>query len=85
MQLKIQASEIQTGDRIVAYCNNKMQICKVKHIESDLTNINLSVSTTGHHQSSSSRVVRFRRDALVDMAAELVQAQAIDEVFEPSS
>jgi hypothetical protein len=83
--LKIQASEIQTGDRIVAYCNNKMQICKVRHIESDLTNINLSVLTTGHHQSSSSRVVRFRRDALVDLAAELVQAQAIDEICEPSA
>ncbi|KAM3090138.1 hypothetical protein ACKFKG_30725 [Phormidesmis sp. 146-35] len=85
MQLKIQASDIQTGDRIVAYCNNKMQICKVKHIESDLTNINLSVSTTGHHQSSSSRVVRFRRDALVDLAAELIQPLAIEEICEPSS
>jgi hypothetical protein len=69
--LKIQASEIQTGDRIIAYCNNKMQICKVKHIESDQTNVNLSISTTGQHRNSSSRVVRFRLDALVDLAAEL--------------
>jgi hypothetical protein len=66
--LKIQATDIQTGDRIVAYCNNKMQICTVKHIvDSKLTNISLSVSISNTRNSS--HVIRFRRDALVELNA----------------
>lgn len=68
--MKIQAVDIQTGDRIVAYCNNKMQICTVKHIiDPDLTNITLSVSTAEHSRNSIMRVVRFQRDALVELHA----------------
>jgi len=68
--LKIQAVEIQSGDRIVAYCNNKMQVCTVKHIiDPTLSNITLSVSTSEHSRNSISRVVRFQRDALVELQA----------------
>ncbi len=66
--MKIQAGEIQSGDRIIAYCNNKMQICTVKHIiDPALSNITLSVSTSEHSRNSISRVVRFQRDALVEL------------------
>lgn len=68
--LKIQAIDIQAGDRIIAYCNAKMQICTVKHIlESDLSNINLAVSTSERSRNAISRVVRFQRDALVELYA----------------
>lgn len=68
--MKIQAVEIQSGDRIVAYCNNKMQVCTVKHIiDPTLSNITLSVSTSEHSRNSISRVVRFQRDALVELQA----------------
>jgi hypothetical protein len=68
--VKIQALDINVGDRIVAYCNNKMQICTVKYIvEPDQTNITLSVFTSEKYRSSVLRVVRFRRDALVDLAS----------------
>ncbi|GET43644.1 hypothetical protein [Microseira wollei] len=67
--MKIQALEIQVGDRIIAYCNNKRQICTVRRIiDPDQSNITLSVFTTEHYRSSILRVVRFRRDALVDLA-----------------
>ncbi|MBC6434988.1 hypothetical protein FM036_33910 [Nostoc sp. HG1] len=66
--MKIQAVEIQSGDRIIAYCNNKMQVCTVKHIiDPTLSNITLSVSTSEHSRNSISRVVRFQRDALVEL------------------
>ena len=68
--MKIQAVEIQSGDRIVAYCNNKMQVCTVKHIiDPTLSNITLSVSTSEHSRNSISRVVRFQRDAVVELQA----------------
>ena len=67
--MKIQALDINVGDRIIAYCNNKMQICTVKYIvEPDQTNITLSVFTSEKYRSSVLRVIRFRRDALVDLA-----------------
>ena len=70
MTLKIQAVDIQAGDRIIAYCNNKMQICTVKQIlDPGLSNITLSVSTSEHSRNSISRVVRFQRDALVELHA----------------
>ena len=41
--MKIQASNIQKGDRIYAYFNNKMQVCTVKYISNDgLPNIRLN-------------------------------------------
>jgi hypothetical protein len=68
--LKIQALNIQMGDRIIAYCNNKMQICTVRQIlDPGQVNITLSVSTSEHSRSSFSRVIRFQRDALVDLAS----------------
>ncbi|UBF27914.1 hypothetical protein K9N68_08460 [Kovacikia minuta CCNUW1] len=65
---KIKALDIQVGDRIIAYCNNKMQICTVRLI-ADLgqANVTLSVCTSEKYRSSVSRVVRFQREALVDL------------------
>lgn len=68
--MKIQAADIQPGDSIIAYCNNRMQVCKVKSIlEKDPWNINLSVSAAGISRTSMSRVVRFRQVALVELHA----------------
>jgi hypothetical protein len=68
--LKIQAVDIQAGDRIIAYCNNKMQICKVRDVlNPNLSTITLSVSTSENSRNSISRVVRFQRDALVELHA----------------
>ncbi|MBW4420035.1 MAG: hypothetical protein KME13_12510 [Myxacorys californica WJT36-NPBG1] len=68
--MKIQALEVKVGDRILAYCNNKMQVCKVKHIlEPGRSNVTLSVSTTEHSRNSLSRVIRFSGDALVELQA----------------
>jgi hypothetical protein len=68
--LKIEAVKIQMGDRIIAYCNNKMQICTVRQIlDPGQNNVTLSVSTSEHSRSSFSRVIRFQRDALVDLAS----------------
>lgn len=68
--MKIQALDIKIGDRIIAYCNNKMQICTVKRIldAGQTNNITLSVFTADHYRISVSRTVRFRQDALVDLA-----------------
>ncbi|MBW4694928.1 MAG: hypothetical protein KME27_24525 [Lyngbya sp. HA4199-MV5] len=68
--MKIEAVKIQMGDRIIAYCNNKMQICTVRQIlDPGQNNVTLSVSTSEHSRSSFSRVIRFQRDALVDLAS----------------
>lgn len=67
--LKIHAVEIEVGDRIIAYCNTRMQICTVKQIlDPDQSNITLSVSISGC-RNSISRVVRFQQDALVELYA----------------
>lgn len=67
--MKIQALDIQIGERIVAYCNQRMQTCTVRQIvELDQDNVTLLVSISGHYRSSVSRVIRFRRDTLVEMA-----------------
>jgi len=88
--LKIQAVDILAGDRIVAYCNNKMQVCTVKHIlDPDLSNITLSVSTSENSRNSISRVVRFQRDALVELFAKggnsLLNTDALSEDSEPET
>jgi hypothetical protein len=68
--LKIQAVDIQVGDRIVAYCNNKMQICTVRQIiDPDQNNITLSVFKSDRSRNSISHVIRFHRDAFVDLQA----------------
>ena len=66
--MKIQASNIQTGDRIIAYFKNKMQVCTVKCITaSDRTNITLSVFLGEHYRYSSSGTIQFKSEALVDL------------------
>ena len=68
--MKIQALEIKVGARIIAYCNNKRQICTVKRIlDPDQSNITLSVFTAEKYRSSILRVVQFRRDALVELVS----------------
>ncbi|MGH1394120.1 MAG: hypothetical protein ACRAVC_08795 [Trichormus sp.] len=69
--MKIKALDVKVGDRIVAYCNNKMQICKVKSIStSEQMNITLSVFTSQHYRGCLvSSVIRFRDDALVDLVS----------------
>lgn len=67
--MKIQALNIQIGDRIIAYCNNKRQTCTVKQVlNSGQGSIMLTVFTSEHYRSSNSRVVQFRWDTLVDLA-----------------
>ena len=67
--MKIQALDVQIGERIVAYCNQKMQICTVEQIlDLDRDNISLLVSTSSHYRSPVPRVIRFRKDTLVEMA-----------------
>jgi hypothetical protein len=67
--MKVQALDIRIGDRIIAYCNNRQQTCTVKQvIESGQDSITLKVSPSDHYRSSLSRIVSFRRDALVDLA-----------------
>lgn len=66
--MKIQVMEIQIGDRIFAYCNNKMQLCTVQRLEeSSQTNVTLRVSTS-HYRRLDSYVIRFSRNAFVDIA-----------------
>ncbi|WP_414543373.1 hypothetical protein [Nostoc sp. CCY0012] len=69
--MKIKALDIKAGDRIVAYCKNKMQICKVKQIiDPGQTNITFSVFTTEYYRGCSvSCVVRFHFDALVELVS----------------
>lgn len=67
--MKIQAMDIQIGERIVAYCNQKMQICTVRQIlDNGQDNITLTVFTSVHYRNSASFVIRFHRDALVETA-----------------
>lgn len=66
--IKIQALNIQVGDRIFAYFNTKMQVCTVRDIlDPDLKNITLLVFTGDSYRPSASRIVRFHADALVDI------------------
>jgi hypothetical protein len=66
--MKIQASNIQSGDRIIAYFKNKMQICTVREISiPDQTNITLSVYCGDRYRYSCSGIIRFKPEALVDL------------------
>ena len=68
--MKIQALNIQTGDRINAYFKNKMQLCTVKCIAaSDLSNITLSVFLGEHYRYSSSGTIKFKSEALVELVS----------------
>lgn len=68
--MKIQALNIQIGDRIVAYCNSKMQTCTVERVlDPNQDNITLRVYTSVHYRGTASYLVRFQREALVDLAS----------------
>lgn len=69
--MKIKALDVKAGDRIIAYCKNKRQICKVKQIlDSGQSNITLSVFTSEHYRGCLvSCVVRFHGDALVELVS----------------
>lgn len=65
---KIQALNIRSGDRIIAYFKNKMQVCTVKYIStSQLPNITLSVFLGEHYRYSSSGTIQFKPEALVNL------------------
>jgi len=67
--MQIQALNIQIGDRIVVYFKNKMQTCTVKYIRiHDQSDITLSVFPGAHYRHSSSGTVRFKSEALVNLA-----------------
>ncbi len=67
--MKIKAANILIGDRIIAYCKNRMQVCTVKYIStSDITNIKLSVFLGKRDCYSSSGIIWFKSETLVDLA-----------------
>ena len=67
--MKVKAGDIRTGDRIFAYCNQGRQTCTVKKVLAlENENIVLTVSTPKHNRNSISKVIRFSRDALIEMA-----------------
>ncbi len=66
--MKIQALDIRPGDRIIAYFNNKMQLCTVKYVSNpDLTNITLSVFVGERYRHSSSGTITFKPEALLEL------------------
>ncbi|MEM7760452.1 MAG: hypothetical protein AAF298_20330 [Cyanobacteria bacterium P01_A01_bin.40] len=68
LDTKIQAFHIKSGDRIIAYFRNKMQICTVKSISnSDQSNITLLVFISEHYRYLSSGTIQFKPEALVDL------------------
>lgn len=68
--VNIQALKIEAGERIFAYCNNKMQICTVRRVlDSSPQNVTLLVSTSERSRSLVSRIVQFRADALVKLVS----------------
>ena len=84
--MKIQAMEIRMGDRILAYCNNKQQICTVRQVDdSGQGSIALTVCPSENYRLSLARVIRFQRDALVDLSsknAEIVTETEVEEEVE---
>jgi hypothetical protein len=66
--MKTKASKIRTGDRVVAYFKNKMQICTVKQILTcDRPNIKLWVFLGEHYRHSSAGTIQFNSETLVDL------------------
>lgn len=67
--MNIQALDIKVGDRIVAYCKHKRQACTVRQLlNSTQNNITLKVSTSVPYRESSSCVVQFHPETLVELA-----------------
>lgn len=82
--MNIQALEIKVGDRIVAYCKGKMQACTVQRLlDSTSHNITLKVSTSVPYRESSSCVVQFHREALVQLAGLKSPSQTKQQLLPP--
>jgi hypothetical protein len=78
--MKIQAMEIRMGDRILAYCNNKQQICTVRQVDdSGQGSIALTVCPSENYRLSLARVIRFQRDALVDLSSKNAELETATE------
>lgn len=68
--MNIQALNIKVGDRIIAYCKNKMQPCTVQRLlDSTPNSITLKVFTYIPYRESASCVVQFHREALVELVS----------------
>ena len=66
--MKIQASNIQKGDHIYAYFNNKMQVCTVKYISNDnLPNIRLTVFHGETYRHTNSGIIQFKSEDFIDL------------------
>ena len=66
--MKTKASNVQTGDCIIAYFKNKMQVCTVKQIvTSDRPNIKLLVFLGEHYRHTSAGTIQFKSETLVDL------------------
>ena len=82
--MNIQALDIKVGDRIIAYCKQKMQPCTVKRLlDSTQNNITLKVSTCVPYRESASCVVQFHREALVELAGLKSPSQAGQQLLPP--
>jgi hypothetical protein len=76
--MNIQALDIKVGDcavrtargnRIIAYCKQKRQVCTVQRLVSSThNNITLKVTISVPYRESASCVVQYHPDALVEMA-----------------
>ncbi|AFY57481.1 hypothetical protein Riv7116_5083 [Rivularia sp. PCC 7116] len=74
--MKIQALDIRPGDRIIAYFNNKMQVCTVKNVSNpDRTNITLSVFVGERYRHSSSGTIRFKPEALLELTDKFIKQE----------
>lgn len=83
--MKIQALDIKVGDRIVAYCKQKMQPCTVRRLlNSTPSNIMLRVSTSVPYRESASCVIQFHREALVELAGLKSRSQTGEPLLAPS-
>ena len=68
INMKIKALNIKTGDRIVAYFRNKMQVCKVKRIStSKKEKTTISVFLGDCYRQSRSGTIRFKSETLVEV------------------
>ena len=66
--MKTKASNINTGDRIIVYFKNKMQVCTVKRVSTcDHPNIKLWVFPGEHYRHSSAGTIQFKSETLVDL------------------
>lgn len=82
--MNIQALDIKVGDRIFAYCKNKMQSCTVQRLlDSTQNNITLKVSTSVPYRESASCMVQFHREALVEIAGLKSRSQTRQQLLPP--